>query len=87
MRKQMIEDEILTLMKEMDQKIECLEKLISEQQDFTGKKKEQNWNESVKKLSEMQYEMSEELNSSMKKLKNIIVKSEKILSDAQENED
>ncbi|WP_177504111.1 hypothetical protein [Anaerosinus sp.] len=90
MKKQMIEDEILTLMKEMDQKIECLEKLISQQQDSTEKdrekKKQENWSENVKKISAMQYEMSEELSHSMKNLKSIIVKSEKLLSDAQANE-
>ena len=90
MKKQMIEDEILTLMKEMDQKIECLEKLISQQQDSTEKdrekKKQENWSENVKKISAMQYEMSEELSHSMINLKSIIVKSEKLLSDAQANE-
>ncbi|WIW69646.1 hypothetical protein [Anaerosinus gibii] len=90
MKKQMIEDEILTLMKEMDQKIECLEKLISQQQDSTEKDREkktqENWSENVKKISAMQYEMSEELSHSMKNLKSIIVKSEKLLSDAQANE-
>lgn len=90
MKKQMIEDEILTLMKEMDQKFECLEKLISQQQDSTEKDREkktqENWSENVKKISAMQYEMSEELSHSMKNLKSIIVKSEKLLSDAQANE-
>lgn len=88
MIRQAIENEILVLIKEMDQKIDCLEKIIAKQQSVITKsdKKDNDWNKNVKQLSQMQYEISEELDNSMKNLKNIILKSEKVLNEAKGNE-
>lgn len=52
---------------------------------FSAEGKQKHWNQPMQDLSQMQYELSNEISAGIEKLKRIILQSEKVLNEAKKS--